>query len=110
MSPQNIPNDFKELMEARKEAFSSLSKKKIEAYMEMCGIKPIEDQRIFWKGVHIARAAMVDIPMELREKSIEWMLDNESLYSFISKHLSREEQKEQLMHFYEVRYGNELDT
>ena len=110
MSPQNIPNDFKELMEARKEAFSSLSKKKIEAYMEMCGIKLIHDERIFWKGVHMARAAMVDMPMELREKSVDWMIDNSTLFSFISKDVSREEQKELLMHFYEVRHGNQLDS
>jgi hypothetical protein len=112
MSPPNIRNDpdVQRLLKARREAFTSLDEKKIRAYMIECNIPTPSSNEVFWKGVHMARAAMVDIAMELREKSIDWMIDNSTLFSFISDTMTQDEKKEHLMHFYEVRYGNKLDS
>jgi len=112
MSPQNIANDpeFQELLALRHDAFKSLDEKKIRAYMTKCNIPQIAEPEIFWKGVHIARAAMVDVPMELREKSIDWMIDNNTLFKFIPDTMTKDEKKEQLMNFYEVKYAHQLDS
>ena len=112
MSPQDIVSDpeIKKLMALRKEAFTSLDETKIRNYMARCDIQQVEKREVFWKGVHMARAAMVDIPMELREKSIDWMIENSTLFRFIPDNITQEETKELLMHFYEVKYGHQLDS
>ena len=112
MSPQNIENDpeFEYLKRKRHEAFIALDEGKIRAYMDSCDIKTPSHKDIFWKGVHMARAAMCDIPMKVREESIDWMIDNSTLLPFIMNVISKKEQKDLLMRFYEVRNDDQPNS
>lgn len=66
--------DVKEFVRDRDEAFLSLDRQKIEAYMEKYGIENYQvDDLTFWAGVHKGILAIRSATPEQRQRSNEWL-------------------------------------
>lgn len=63
-----------QFLKDRREALLSMDKEKLLAYAKKYEVKSIpSDDEIFWIGIHKARTACVDLPMEERSKSKQWL-------------------------------------
>lgn len=62
-------------LQDRQEAFLSFDRGKIAAFLEKYGILPPKPQ-VFWPWVHSIVMACEDFPLEARERSREWLIEN----------------------------------
>jgi len=68
--------NIKQFAKERDEALLSLDKEKIIKYMKKYGVNPIENELIFWTGVHKAILALKSTTEEQKVKSSKWLLEN----------------------------------
>ena len=76
MPEEDIQNlVVKQFRAERLDALSSLDEAKICAYMDRWGIVAPGNPKAFWEGVHKARTAMKDLPLEDRLLSKRWLVE-----------------------------------
>jgi hypothetical protein len=66
-----------EFIKDRNEAFLSLDRNKIEAFIkkwDCCDIP--SNERVFWAGVHKARLSIVSMPKRAKEISRKWLVEH----------------------------------
>jgi hypothetical protein len=66
--------DEEQFLVDRKAALLSMDKATIVAYMQKYAVRPPTDDETFWRGIHKARTAARDLPMEARQESKRWLL------------------------------------
>lgn len=62
-----------EFIRERREALLSMDEATIRAYAQKYGGKMPADPAVFWAGVHKARTALKDLPMNARHQSACWL-------------------------------------
>ncbi len=70
--------NFAKFVKERNEALLSLDRKKIERYCKKYGVTLPNNDEAFWLGVHKARCAIADLPLEERRKSVRWLHEHGS--------------------------------
>jgi len=68
--------ELKETVRERNEAFTSLDREKILAYMERNGMTMPRGERMLWASVHMARLGIKTMSEEEKEKSRQWLREN----------------------------------
>ena len=64
---------FDEFLSDRKHALLSMDKSVINKYCDKYKIKMPEDEETFWCAIHKARTADLNLPLEERKKSKQWL-------------------------------------
>lgn len=64
---------MEEFLQERKQAFLSMDKTIIEAYMRKYGVPIPDDENTFWVAVHMARTGGADLPLRERLISKRWL-------------------------------------
>lgn len=67
---------IEEFVKDRDEAFLSLDKEKIIAYMNKYDVDVPQNELVFWAGVHKAIMQLRSASKEQKEKSSSWLLKN----------------------------------
>lgn len=65
-----------DFVKERNEALFSLDKKKIKCYAKKHQVVLPENELIFWAGVHKAIIAIESAPIDLKEQSAKWLIEN----------------------------------
>ena len=68
--------ELKETVRERNEAFMSLDREKILAYMSKNEMPVPKAEKMFWVSVHMARLGIKTMPEEEKEKSRQWLKEN----------------------------------
>lgn len=64
---------YEAFLEERNEAFLSLDRGKIEAFLHKYNIDAPKDDEVFWRAVHKAICNLPHIPIERRQQSADWL-------------------------------------
>lgn len=67
--------DAEKFEKDRKEIFASLDKEKITGFFNKYGLTVPEDEELFWMIVHKTISGDVNIPRDIRLRSVRWLLD-----------------------------------
>lgn len=71
--------DFQAMIKARDEALLSLDEKRIRGYYRKYnGVEAPTDPNVFWRAIHKARTANLNLPMEARSVSKRWLIEHNS--------------------------------
>lgn len=70
-----IPS-ISDFVKERNEALFSLDKEKIKRYAKKYQIVVPDNDMIFWAGVYKSIVAIESAPKELKEKAVEWLIEN----------------------------------
>lgn len=70
--------NYSQYIKERNEALLSLDRKKIERYCKKFGVTVPTDDEAFWRGVHKVICNIVTIPLEVRQKSADWLFEHGS--------------------------------